>query len=174
MPSAAASAASWLCASTRRSPASAPARTAPSVLAAAGANAPHDFPGLNLLPQLKTGQQIDRDTLFGESFAHDIADINQPQASLLYRWVIRGNHKLLLTYDGAPGKMKYPPQDGEPRLFNLKMDPKEKENLASQEPALAQELRSSCSRDGFDSGDLPVLPLHDAIEILVKENCPKT
>jgi len=112
----------------------------PTMLAAAGADAPHNFPGLNLLPQLKTGQKIDRDTLFGESFAHDIADINQPQASLLYRWVIRGNHKLLLTYDGAPGKMKYPPQDGEPKLFNLKTDPGEEDNLASQEPALTQEL----------------------------------
>jgi uncharacterized sulfatase len=112
----------------------------PTMLAAAGADAPHSFPGLNLLPQLKTGQKIDRDTLFGESFAHDIADINQPQASLLYRWVIRGNHKLLLTYDGAPGKMKYPPQDGEPKLFNLKTDPGEEDNLASQEPALTQEL----------------------------------
>ena len=112
----------------------------PTMLAAAGAEAPHEFPGLNLLPQLKSGQQIDRDTLFGESFAHDIADINKPQASLLYRWVIRGNHKLLLTYDGAPGKMKYPPQDGETKLFNLETDPGEKENLASQEPALAQEL----------------------------------
>ncbi|MGB0762041.1 MAG: hypothetical protein ACPGPS_21005, partial [Rubripirellula sp.] len=48
--------------------------------------------------------------------------------------------KLLLTYDGAPGKMKYPPADGEPKLFNLKTDPAEKENLASQEPALVQEL----------------------------------
>ncbi|MCH2180280.1 MAG: sulfatase [Mariniblastus sp.] len=112
----------------------------PTMLAAAGADAPHSFPGLNLLHELKTGQKIDRDTLFGESFAHDIADINQPQASLLYRWVIRGNHKLLLTYDGAPGKMKYPPQDGEPKLFNLKTDPGEEDNLASQEPAVAQEL----------------------------------
>ncbi len=114
----------------------------PTVLAAAGAKGPHDFPGLNLLPQLKTGEAIGRDTLFGESFAHDIADIENPQASLLYRWGIRGHDKLLLTYDGAPGKMKYPPQSGEPQLFNLKDDPNEKVNLAAKNPDLVKQLSS--------------------------------
>ncbi|TWT79135.1 Sulfatase [Planctomycetes bacterium CA13] len=75
----------------------------PTVLAAAEAEGPHDFPGLNLLPQLQSGEAIDHDTLFGEAFAHDIADIENPQASLQYRWVIQGHDKLLLTYDGALG-----------------------------------------------------------------------
>lgn len=112
----------------------------PTILAATGAKGPHDFPGLNLLPQLKTGNAIERDTIFGESFAHDIADIENPQASLLYRWVIRGHDKLLLTYDGAPGKMEYPPAGGEPQLYDLKGDPDEKVNLASKNPALVKEL----------------------------------
>lgn len=34
------------------------------------------------------GTPIDRDTIFGEGFAHDIADIDNPEASLLYRWCI--------------------------------------------------------------------------------------
>ena len=109
-------------------------------MAAAGAKGPHDFPGLNLLPQLKSGKKIKRDVLFGESFAHDIADIENPQASLLYRWVIKGHDKLLLTYDGAPGKMKYPPQGGEPQLFDLKKDPTEKTNLAPKNSKLVKEL----------------------------------
>ena len=83
-----------------------------------------------------------RPSLFGESFAHDIADIENPQASLLYRWVIRGHDKLLLTYDGAPGKMKYPPQSGEPQLFDLNEDPSEKRNLATENPGLVKELSS--------------------------------
>ncbi|MBL6705129.1 MAG: hypothetical protein ISQ06_03390 [Planctomycetaceae bacterium] len=114
----------------------------PTILAAAGATAPHDFPGLNLLPELKSGRAIERDALFGESFAHDIADIQNPQASLLYRWVIRGHDKLLLTYDGAPGKMKYPPQSAEPQLFDLKNDPREEKNLAADNPELVNELSS--------------------------------
>jgi arylsulfatase A-like enzyme len=112
----------------------------PTVLAAAGATGPHDFPGLNLLPELKSGKAIERDTLFGESFAHDIADIENPQASLLYRWVIRGHDKLLLTYDGAPGKMKYPPQSREPQLYDVKTDPREDRNLAANNPELVKEL----------------------------------
>ena len=114
----------------------------PTVLAAAGAQGPTDLPGLNLLPQLKTGETIKRDTLFGESFAHDIADIENPQASLLYRWVIRGHDKLLLTYDGAPGKMKYPPQSGAAQLFHLQDDPGEKVNLAAENPKLVKQLRA--------------------------------
>ena len=81
----------------------------PTILAAAGAEGPHEFPGLNLLPQLKSGDAIERDILFGESFAHDIADIENPQASLLYRWVIRGHDKLLLTLRRGAGKNEIPP-----------------------------------------------------------------
>ena len=114
----------------------------PTILAATGATGPHDFPGLNLLPRLKTGEAIERDTIFGESFAHDIADIENPQASLLYRWVIRGQDKLLLTYDGAPGKMKYPPDGGAPQLYDLRADPDEKVNLAAKNPGVVKELGS--------------------------------
>ena len=112
----------------------------PTILAAAGAKGPYDFPGLNLLPHLKSGKAIGRDTLFGESFAHDIADIENPSASLLYRWVINGHDKLLLTYDGAPGKMKYPPTGGEAQLFDLKNDPGEKANIAAKNSKRVKEL----------------------------------
>ncbi|WP_372723209.1 sulfatase [Novipirellula sp.] len=114
----------------------------PTVLAAADAKGPHDFPGLNLLPQLTSGEPIERDTLFGESFAHDIADIENPQASLLYRWVIHGHDKLLLTYDGAPGKMKYPPLSDAPQLYNLNDDPGEHVNVAVTNPKKVKALRA--------------------------------
>ncbi|MEC7401731.1 MAG: sulfatase-like hydrolase/transferase, partial [Verrucomicrobiota bacterium] len=42
--------------------------------------------------------------------------------------------------DGAPGKMKYPPQGGEPQLFDLKKDPTEKTNLAPKNPKRVKEL----------------------------------
>ena len=54
--------------------------------------------------------------------------------------MIKGHDKLLLTYDGAPGKMKYPPQGGEPQLFDLKKDPAEKTNFASKNPKLVKKL----------------------------------
>jgi uncharacterized sulfatase len=114
----------------------------PTILAAAGAEIPKNLPGLNLLPNLRGGKPLDREIIFGESFAHDIADIENPEASLLYRWVIRGHHKLLLTYDGRPGQMKFPPKGGQPQLFDLQADPHEKVNLADTNPKLVDELRT--------------------------------
>ena len=118
----------------------------PTILAAAGAEIPQRLPGLNLLPNLQEGTPIERDAIFGESFAHDIADIENPQASLLYRWVIRDHSKLLLTYDGRPGRMKYPPSGGQPQLFDLKSDPHEKVNLAAKQPELVEGTEWSAYR----------------------------
>lgn len=114
----------------------------PTILAAAGIDIPERLPGLNLLPHLIDGKTIARDTIFGESFAHDIADIGNPEASLLFRWVIQGDHKLILTYDGRLGKMKYPPASSEPQLFNVSSDPHEKVNLASEQPERVEKLRA--------------------------------
>lgn len=113
----------------------------PTILAAADVGIPKDLPGMNLLPHLERGTPIERDAIYGESFAHDIADIEKPQASLLHRWVIRGHDKLLLTYDGQAGRIRFPPESGEPQLFDLQADPTEQVNLASQKPELVDELR---------------------------------
>ncbi|MBX2851457.1 MAG: sulfatase [Phycisphaeraceae bacterium] len=112
----------------------------PTILAAAGAGIPDDRPGLNILPHLTDDKAIERDHIFGESFAHDIADIYNPEASLLYRWVIKGNMKLLLTYDGNPGRMKYPPKDFAPQLYDLQQDPLEKNNLAKDLPGKVKSM----------------------------------
>ena len=58
----------------------------PTIVAAAAAEASKELPGLNLLSNLKNGDPITRTAIMGESFAHDIADIDKPEASLLYRW----------------------------------------------------------------------------------------
>ena len=112
----------------------------PTILAAAAADIPEDRPGLNLMPHLITGKAIERNTIFGESFAHDIADIHNPEASLLYRWVIQGDLKLLLTYDGSTAGMRYPPKGFKPQLYDLAKDPHEKHDLAKDHPAKVKEL----------------------------------
>ena len=76
----------------------------PTVLAAAGANGPHDFPGLNLLPELKSGKRSSGILSSVSRLLMTLLMSKIHQASLLYRWVIKGHDKLLLTYDGAPGK----------------------------------------------------------------------
>lgn len=81
--------------------------------------------------------------VFGETFAHDVADIDSPEASLIYRWIIGGKWKLLLTYDGAVSA-RYasanPRTEKRPQLFDLLADPHETTNLAAQNSALVDRL----------------------------------
>lgn len=120
----------------------------PTALAAAEARIPENLPGYNLLPILKSGEATPRTEVFGESFAHDVADINNPEASLLYRWVIQDEWKLLLTYDGKVGRYgkHHPRQEKRPQLFNLLDDPHEEQNVAADNPdivaALAEKINA--------------------------------
>jgi uncharacterized sulfatase len=114
----------------------------PTILSAAGAKAPSNLPGLDLLPLVRDGRPLERDTIFGEGFAHDIADLENPEASLLYRWAIEGKWKLLLTYDGALGRYakSHPRTERRPQLFDVLADPEEKTNLAAQHPEVVARL----------------------------------
>ena len=114
----------------------------PTILAATGARIPKDLPGLDLIEHLKTGKAIDRKGIFGESFAHDVADIEKPEASLLFRWRIEGKWKLLLTYDGEVNRYKstHPRTEKRPQLFDLSKDPHEKTNLAGKHPEVVTDL----------------------------------
>ncbi len=114
----------------------------PTMLAAAGARQPKGLPGLNLLSNLSSGEKIDRDAIMGEGFAHDIADVDDPEASLLYRWCIQGRWKLLLTYDGEVNRYKttHPRTEKRPQLFDLEQDPTELKNVAADHPEIVAKL----------------------------------
>jgi uncharacterized sulfatase len=114
----------------------------PTILAAAGARIPEGLPGINLLSSMQEGSKIERSHILGEGFSHDIADIKNPQASLLYRWAIEGRWKLLLTYDGEVNRYQttHPRTEKRPQLFDLLNDPFEKNNLAAQNPNVVQKL----------------------------------
>ena len=114
----------------------------PTALAAAGLEAPAGLPGLNLLPILKSGAPTARQEVFGETFAHDVAEIDNPEATLLYRWVIEGRWKLLLTYDGKLDgyASSHPRTEKRPQLFDLLADPHEDQNLAKANPEIVTRL----------------------------------
>ncbi|MBI5690310.1 MAG: sulfatase [Verrucomicrobia bacterium] len=115
----------------------------PTALAAAGLSAPSVLPGLNLLPILKSGAPTPRREVFGETYAHDVANIDRPEDTLVHRWVIEGRWKLLLTYDGAVSA-RYasanPRPEKRPQLYDLIADPHENTNLARQNPAVVARL----------------------------------
>lgn len=114
----------------------------PTLLSAAGAQIPPNLPGLNLMPLLTEGKKLERDTLYGEGFAHDVANVDKPEDSLLYRWAIEGRWKLLLTYDGKLGRYadSHPRTEKRPQLYDLLADPQENNNVAKDHPETVARL----------------------------------
>lgn len=114
----------------------------PTILAAAQVEPPTSLPGLNLLPILQSGEPTPRQEVLGETFAHDVADIENPEATLLYRWVIEGPWKLLLTYDGQVGRyaQHHRREERRPQLYHLLDDPHELNNQAGEHPELVERL----------------------------------
>ena len=102
-----------------------------------------ELPGLNLLPDPEIRRPRPATRCIGETFAHDIASLDRPADSLVYRWVIEGKWKLLLTYDGAVSARyasSNPRDEKRPQLFDLLADPHENKNLAAQNPAAVARL----------------------------------
>lgn len=114
----------------------------PTILGATESKQPDGLPGLNLWENLRENKPIERQEIFGESFAHDIADVESPEASLLFRWCIEGKWKLLLTYDGEVNRYKstHPRTEKRPQLFDLGKDPHESKNVAGQHPKVVERL----------------------------------
>jgi len=107
---------------------------APTILAACGLEPTDQMPGINLL-DVCAGKAPPREAIFGEIFAHDVADIDRPVASLQYRWCIEGQWKLILPKDGTNGE-----------LYDLKADPFEKKNLAAENPQIVKRLTARINR----------------------------
>ncbi|RLT11895.1 MAG: sulfatase [Planctomycetota bacterium] len=125
----------------------------PTLLDIAGLNyAARGLPGLSLLnaSSVKT-EKIQRDTIFGELFLHTASQLGQPKIDMTYRWVRRGDWKLILPTPlavsasklekgGDPQNLVINPTDG-PFLYNLRDDPTEQKNLAA-DPAQSDRLQS--------------------------------
>jgi len=112
---------------------------APTILAACGAVVPADLPGRDLLA-IADGSAAAREAVFGEIFAHGVADVDDPSRSLLYRWVVCGRFKLIVPTDPAAAA----------QLFDVLTDPAEQHDVQAQHPARVVALRAML--DGWWSG----------------------
>jgi len=116
---------------------------APTLLSIAGVPKPSEMSGIDLLHAC-AGRPIQRDAVFGELYAHDIADIDDPSRSLAYRWAVLGKWKLIRHYPGKLGRLAYmlKPREEYPQLYDIVTDPFERRNLANEKPSLVKRLHA--------------------------------
>ena len=103
---------------------------APTILAACGESLPENLPGVNLLD---VKARAAREAIFGEGYTHDVQDSGNPQASLLFRWCVAGNWKLILPYQANAPQAKV-------ELYSLAADPHENNELSDSHAPRVGEL----------------------------------
>jgi len=139
----------------------------PTVLAATGVAPPEGLPGVDLLDPAAVAA---RPAVFGECFTHTLVDLDDPAASLLWRWVVRGRWKLVvpqrLAADDARLAVEGTALDddsrgwleaGSPRLFDLGTDSGENHDIAAEHPEIVDDLRAT-----LDAWWMPGQPLSGA------------
>jgi len=94
----------------------------PTLLTACGIQVPAGLPGLNLLDETAVTA---RKSILGECFTHNSKDLEKPEASLRWRYIIRDDWKLIVPH--APN------ETGDAELYDLKTDPGEQKNRAGEE-----------------------------------------
>lgn len=114
----------------------------PTLLDMAGVGyAKTGLPGLSLL-EVAEGkkEKLDRNAIYGELYLHTASKLGDPLIDMTYKWVRKGDWKLIIPTALATDSAKTPaggdplnlvinPTDG-PFLYNVKSDPSEQKNLA--------------------------------------------
>ncbi len=108
----------------------------PTVLAACKVPAPKGLPGVNLLDDEAVAA---RKAIFGECFLHTAVDLDKPETSLRWRWVISEDMKLIV-----PSPKNEPSEVVE--LYDLKADPGEMNNLAKEKADRVEKLRATLDK----------------------------
>ena len=122
----------------------------PTILEAAGVRLPEapdglQYPGVSLLKVADGRRRTPHQAVFGEIFAHDIADLDDYRKSLLYRWGIRDDWKLILKFSGTIGRYRrvHAWMSSKPELYDLAADPHEREDRAEKYPDVVADLQKA-------------------------------
>jgi len=110
----------------------------PTVLKAAGIKVPSELPGLDLLDR---PAMTARKSIFVEAYTHDIAELAAPAKGLVTQVVINGWSKLLIPGTVGPDKA-YTSAPKAVELFDLKSDPLEKKDLATERSEEVNRLKA--------------------------------
>jgi arylsulfatase A-like enzyme len=114
----------------------------PTIAAAAGLSAPADLPGINLLDE---NAREDREIVFGVCHSSHNMRLGFPDETLQYLWCVEGDWKLLLRYFGKDTtryRVFHAWDTAKVRLYNLKEDPHERNDLATSHPDIVERLKS--------------------------------
>ena len=116
---------------------------ATTLLPAAGIKAPKEMPGIDL----RSGRERSRrKSVFGAIFLHTSEDVQRPESSLKYRWVISEQWKLVVPHapnaalDLWPGSKNIGWMKPQTELFQIAKDPSEQTDAATANPAVAARL----------------------------------
>ena len=101
-----------------------------------------DLPGINLLDSQK---RKERKRIFGASYSVYNMTPGNPDGTLQYQWCIEGDWKLLLRYNGLDTThyKQLHVWDKEPvRLYNLKLDPHEENEVSNENMEVIERIRN--------------------------------
>jgi len=115
---------------------------APTILQLAGLKVDPRLKGVNLADPKAVAN---RTYLPGAVFSHNAVSIEDPSKNLEYGWIIADNWKLIIPYVPNESKM----------LFDLKNDPSELKNLASEMPNKIDDLLGVLLKWYHESGITP-------------------
>ncbi|MDG2123166.1 MAG: sulfatase-like hydrolase/transferase [Verrucomicrobiales bacterium] len=106
---------------------------APTILKACGLEPTTDMHGIDLLD---TAALQARPFITGDIYLHNAIDLERPVSALSFRWIIRGDYKLISPFKpNAPG--------GTTQLFNITADPWEHQDLAAGNKRLVRSLEAT-------------------------------
>ncbi len=152
----------------------------PTILGAAGFKPPAGLPGLDLSTNLRSGAGIGDRIIFGEGYAHNVADLDNPAESLLRLWCIENEWKLILTPSRKAPHTEdiYDRDTTGVQLYQVVQDPHETRDLASAHPDRVARLRREIERQypqwaGLMSGDqVPGGGIHSGSPALAADSTP--
>jgi arylsulfatase A-like enzyme len=113
----------------------------PTVAVAAGQKVPDGLPGIDLLDAKARGE---REMIFGVCNSTHNMSPDKPDGTLQYLWGIEGDWKLIVRYPGSDTtqyKNLHVWDTAPVRLYNLKEDPQEKQELAAKHPEIVAAMR---------------------------------
>ena len=113
---------------------------APTILRACGLEPSEAMSGVDLVAVAK-GDAPPRQTVYGDIYEHDVFEIGNPGANLLWRYCVEGDWKLIVSSGRVPdgsGSKEAPPAI---ELFRLSEDPNETTELSARHPEVVERLR---------------------------------